>query len=65
MPVNALLYGQIVLIFAIIMVVLGYYLGKRKTQTPKLSALAGLLSAFIPPLAIIYLMALILKDDAQ
>ena len=42
---------------------LSYYLGKRKTQTPKLATFFGVLLAFIPPFALLYIMVLIVKND--
>lgn len=65
MNLNATLIGQFVIVLAIVMVPTSYYLGKRKTQTPKITVLVGLLSALLPPLAIIFLMALVLKDDVD
>ena len=63
MNVNATFLGQLIFILALIMVTLGYILGRRKTETPKLTAFVGFLTAFIPPLAIIFLMVLVLKSD--
>ncbi|MGM0524619.1 MAG: hypothetical protein ACQEQ8_00290 [Pseudomonadota bacterium] len=67
MNLNATLVGQLIFVLAItmaiIMAVISYYLGKRKTQTPRLTAIVGFVSAFMPPLAIIFLMALVLKND--
>lgn len=65
MNINATLFGQIVVILALIMAGLCYYLGKRKTQTPLLAAVVGVLTAFIPPLALLYLAALVLKNDIR
>jgi len=63
--INATLLGQVILIFIPIIVILSYYLGKRKTQTPKLATLIGLILAFIPPLALIYVAALVIKNDVR
>lgn len=63
MGLNATIFGQIILVLAIIMAFLGYYLGKRKTQNPILTAIVAVVSAFVPPLAIVFLMALLLKND--
>lgn len=65
MNINATLFGQIVVVLALIMAGLCYYLGKRKTQTPLLAAVVGVLTAFIPPLALLYLAALVLKNDIR
>lgn len=65
MNINATFLGQVVFFLAIAMVIFGYILGKRKTETPKLTAFVGFLTAFVPPLAIIFLMVLVLKSDIQ
>ncbi|MBY5991804.1 hypothetical protein [Ferrimonas balearica] len=63
MDFNATLMGQLVLLWMPLCGVLSYYLGRRKTQTPRLVALVGLLLAVIPPLGLVYLAALALKAD--
>ena len=63
MNINATLMGQFVFVFAIIMATVCFYLGKRKTQTPIIASVIGFFSALIPPLAIIYLIVLVLKKD--
>ena len=42
---------------------ISYYLGKRKTSTPKMAALIGVLLCITPPLNIVYLIVLMLKND--
>lgn len=64
MDINATLIGQSLLFFIPIMGFLSYYLGKRKTQSPKLATFFGILLAFIPPFAFLYIMVLLVKDDA-
>jgi Mn2+/Fe2+ NRAMP family transporter len=63
MNIDATLYGEIVIGFIIVVSILSFYLGKRKTTTPKLASLIGALLSFIPPLALIYLVVLVLKRD--
>ena len=65
MSLNATFLGQMIFFLAIVMVVLSYILGKRKTETPKITAFVGFLTAFVPPLAIVFLMVLVLKSDVQ
>lgn len=48
MNINATLFGQVVFVLAIVMAVLGYYLGRRKTQTPILTAVIAIFTAFLP-----------------
>lgn len=63
MNINATLYGQFVIIFALIMGVVCYYLGRRKTQTPVLAGLLGVVLSIIPPFGLVYLVVLVLKKD--
>jgi hypothetical protein len=63
MNINATLLGEIILIAMMVIGILSYYLGKRKTNTPKIATLIGVLLSLIPPLGLIYLAALVLKKD--
>ena len=65
MNINATLIGQIVFLFALLVPFMAYYLGRRKTETPVMCAVIGFFTAFIPPIAIIYLVVLVLKSDIQ
>jgi hypothetical protein len=42
---------------------LSYFLGKRKTNNPKLVVLVGVLLCITPPLNLVYLFVLTLKND--
>ncbi|MCC2605446.1 hypothetical protein [Planctobacterium marinum] len=63
MNINATLYGKVFLVLAIFMAVFCYYFGKRKTQTPVVTSVLGFFTAIFPPLALIFLIVLVLKDD--
>lgn len=63
MNINATLYGQFVIIFALIMGAFCYYLGRRKTQTPVLAGLLGVVLSLIPIFGLVYLVVLVLKKD--
>ena len=65
MNINATLAGQFLTIFILIVSLLSYFLGKRKTTTPKLAALIGAALSIIPPLGLIYLAVLVLKKDVE
>lgn len=41
-----------------------YKLGKTKTENPRTSAMIGFFLCFFPPFALIYLVVLLLKEDA-
>lgn len=63
MNIDATLYGQFVIIFALIMGALCYYLGRRKTQNPVLAALLGVVLSLMPLFGLVYLMVLLFKKD--
>ena len=65
MNINATLFGQVVIALAVVMALLGYYLGKRKTQTPILTAVVAFFTALVPPVALLFLVVLVLKNDVQ
>lgn len=65
MNINETLFGQVVIVLAIIMAILGYYLGKRKTQTPIVTAIVAFFTALLPPVALIFIIILVVKNDVQ
>ena len=65
MNFNATLLGEIVFYSMFIVGALSYYLGKRKTSTPKIATLVGIALCIVPPLNIVYLISLMLKNDVS
>lgn len=63
MGINIILLGQLILISMFVVGGLSYYLGKRKTSTPKVAAFIGVILSVFPPLNIAYLIVLMLKND--
>ncbi len=63
MNFNVTLLGEIVFYSMFIVGALSYYLGKRKTSTPKIATLVGIALCIVPPLNIVYLIVLMLKND--
>ena len=63
MNINATLLGEFIALFALIMGAVFYYLGRRKTQTPVLAGLLGVVLSLIPPFALVYFVVLLLKKD--
>ena len=63
MNINATLFGQTIIILAIVFAVVGFYLGKRKTETPVLVSVLAFFSALMPPIGLIFLMVLAFKKD--
>ena len=63
MNINATLLGEFIALFALIMGAVCYYLGRRKTQTPVLAGLLGVVLSLIPPFALVYFVVLLLKKD--
>lgn len=65
MTLNIDFIGTFFLAFMSLIGILSYYLGRRKTNTPVLATFIGILLAFIPPLALIYLIVLVIKADVK
>lgn len=65
MNINATLLGQFIILFALIMGAVCYYIGRRKTQTPVLAGLLGVVLSIIPPFTLAYLVVLVLKKDVS
>lgn len=63
MNINVTLLGEFIVLFAFIMGAWCYYLGRRKTQTPVLAGLLGVVLSIIPPFALVYLVVLVFKKD--
>ena len=63
MNLNVTLYGEIVFYSMFIVGGLSYYLGKRKTNNPKAVALIGVLLCITPPLNIVHLSGVSIKND--
>lgn len=63
MDINATSLGQLVLITAIVIGLVSYYLGRRKTRTPAIAGLLGFVLGLVPLLGLIYLGVLVLKRD--
>jgi ABC-type dipeptide/oligopeptide/nickel transport system permease component len=62
MNINATIYGQLLIVFMLLIGIICYYQGKRKTNSPKIVTLIGVLLCSIPPLAIIYVFVFIFKN---
>ncbi len=63
MNINATIAGELTVIFAIVVAVIGFRLARRKTRHPYIIALVGLLVSLFPPFGLVYLFILALKDD--
>ena len=63
MNINISFIGELVFYSMFIVGALSYYLGKRKTTSPKIAVLIGVVLCIIPPLNIAYLFVLMLKND--
>jgi len=63
MNINATLLGEIVFISMFIVGGLSYYLGKRKTSNPKIATIIGVVLCITPPLNLVYIIVLMLKND--
>ncbi|MBT0588193.1 hypothetical protein [Alteromonas oceanisediminis] len=63
MNFNATLFGQFAFVLCIVCAIVGYVLGKRKTESPALMAVLGFIFGLIPPLGPIFILVLALKKD--
>ncbi|MCG9698079.1 hypothetical protein [Shewanella sp. Isolate11] len=63
MNINASLIGQSVIVVMLLIAALSYYLGMKKTGSPKISALIGFLLSIIPILGLIYVALLSMKPN--
>ena len=65
MNVNATLVGQLIVIFALVVGVISYFIGRRKTQSPILAGVLGAVLSIVPLFGLIYLVVLMLKNDVN
>lgn len=65
MNVNATLVGQLIVVFALVVGVISYFLGCRKTQSPILAGVLGAVLSIVPLFGLIYLVVLMLKNDVN
>jgi hypothetical protein len=63
MGINITFLGQIIAVWIVIATILTFFLAKRKTQTPIIATIIGFILSFIPPVCMIYLIVLVLKND--
>ncbi|MCB4436559.1 hypothetical protein LHL20_10000 [Alteromonas sp. McT4-15] len=63
MNMNATFVGQLAFAFAIVCALVGYFLGKRKTNHPILLAITGFLCGIVPPFGAVFIMVMALKKD--
>jgi len=63
MDLNVTFFGELVFYSMFIVGGLSYYLGRRKTSNPKLAALIGVVLCFTPPLNLVHLIVLSIKND--
>jgi hypothetical protein len=62
---NITFIGELVFYSMFIVGAISYYLGKRKTTTPIIATLVGIGLCILPPLNIVYLIVLMLKNDVS
>ncbi len=62
MDIQLTFYGELVIYSMFIVGGLSYYLGKRKTNNPKFVTILGVVLCLAPPLNLVYLFALTLKN---
>jgi len=65
MDVNLTMLGQVLFVWILLQTALIYHLAKRKTQTPVIATVIGFLLSLLPPIGLIYLVVLVLKNDIE
>tara|TARA_R110002033_G_scaffold1302_3_gene11951 strand:+ start:2635 stop:2937 length:303 start_codon:yes stop_codon:yes gene_type:complete len=65
MNFNATVVGQVIVIFALVVGVTSYFLGRRKTQSPILAGVLGAVLSIVPLFGLIYVVVLMLKNDVK
>ena len=65
MNINLTILGKFIFISMIVITGLSFYLGKRKTQNVKTTTFIGFLLSFMPPLSLIFVAVLALKNDVS
>lgn len=63
MNINLAVLGQFMMIIVPLVCILSYFLGRKKTKSPILAALLGLILCAVPPFAMLYLLILMFKKD--
>ncbi|MEJ2442818.1 MAG: hypothetical protein P8Y42_05060 [Exilibacterium sp.] len=63
MNINISLLGPFIFVFAILIGIVSYYLGCRKTETPVLAALLGVIFSIVPVFGLVYVVVLMYKRD--
>lgn len=61
----SLLIPLLVSVFVLLMTLVTYRLGLKKTENAKVTALIGFFLAFLPPLVLIYVVILLLREDTD
>ncbi|RUO39124.1 hypothetical protein CWE22_10205 [Pseudidiomarina aestuarii] len=65
MNINMTYIGLGMILFMIVTIIVTYLLGKRKTQNAGWAAFVGFLTAFVPPIALLYMIVLVMKKDVD
>ena len=63
MTLNITFYGELVFYSMFVVGGLSYYLGRRKTNNAKMAAFIGVLLCFTPPLNLVHLIVLSIKNN--
>ncbi|MBA6297127.1 hypothetical protein [Colwellia sp. MB02u-9] len=63
MNINITFVGELIFYSMFIVGGLSYYLGKHKTSNPKIATIIGVALCITPPLNLVYLIVLMLKND--
>ncbi len=62
MNINATLLGEVIFVFAVVIGIVSYYLGQRKTEHPLVAGILGFVLSLIPPIGLIFVSVLLFKQ---
>ncbi|QBF83465.1 hypothetical protein EXU30_12720 [Shewanella maritima] len=65
MALDVSVFGSFILLFMVIIGLISYFLGRRKTNHPIITAVIGMFVSFIPFAGLIYVAFLALKQDVN
>ena len=63
MDISASTFGQLMIVWLLLAIPTIVYLAPRKTATPRLSIFWGALASLAPPFGLLFILALLVKDD--
>ena len=63
MNLDLVVIGQLMFVFAVVVGLVSYFLGRRKVENPLLAGVIGFVFSIVPVFGLLYVVVLITKDD--